>query len=378
MHEKIRVMQISNSLGIGGLERVVVNLCLNLDREHFEISACALNRLGPFADELKRDGIPVHLNPHRTDRTDYFAFWRLKDIIRELRPHIVHTHNTNALFDGFLASILMGVPIKIHTEHARKFPDKLRYMAAECFISHFLDHIVAVSEETRNNLIHFEHIRPGKISVVKNGIIGSQYDIQIDTISKKRELGLDSFSYVIGLGVRLTPEKGITHLIKAAPSIIARFPGTAFVIAGRGFLMSTLQEEVKKIRLENNFIFLGPRLDIPEILQILDIYVLPSESEGLPLVILEAMAARRAIVATDVGGNSVAIQHGISGFLVPPRDPQALSERICELLADPAKRAAFAHGAQARFYAEFEVTHMVNEYVKIYLDCARRRGIIGA
>jgi len=376
MKNKLNILQITNNLGIGGLERVVVNLCRHLNRERFNVSVCCLNFRGPFAEELESVSIPVYLTPHKTDGTDYLVFWNLQKIMRETRPDIVHTHNTNALFDGFLASVLAGVPLKIHTDHARKFPDKIRYMFAESVIGLFLDHIVAVSEETRQNLIRYEKISGDKISVVNNGIDGSRYDISIDGEKKKQELGLGTFRNILGLGVRLTPQKGIIHLIHAAPLILDNHPDTAFVIAGDGYLMPDLKAAVQSLKIEDNFFFLGPRLDLPEILQIIDVYVLPSEWEGLPLVILEAMAAGRAIVATDVGGNSVAIEHGKSGYLVPPKDPAALAEKVCDLIADPQKRAVFSSAAQKRFYASFEVRHMAHEYEQIYLRLARAKGLV--
>ena len=132
--------------------------------------------------------------------------------------------------------------------------------------------------------------------------------------------------------------------------------------------MGILKEETERLGVSDNFFFLGPRLDLPEILQVLDLYVLPSEWEGLPLVILEAMAARRPIIATDVGGNSVAIIDGQSGYLVPPKDPMQLASKICELLGAPEKRERFALNAQKRFYAEFEVSHMAREYEKVYQE----------
>jgi glycosyltransferase involved in cell wall biosynthesis len=157
---------------------------------------------------------------------------------------------------------------------------------------------------------------------------------------------------------------------------LGRFPETAFIVAGKGFLLDSLKEEVKSLNLEKNFFFLGPRLDLPEILQILDVYVLPSEWEGLPLVILEAMAARRAIVATNVGGNSVAIEHDKSGYLVPPQKPMDLADKVCDLLSDPQKRERFSNAAHEKFYSAFEVKHMVHEYERLYLNVARAKGLV--
>lgn len=375
MKNKIRVMQITDNLGIGGLERVVVNLCTHLNTDIFSVGACCLNFRGSFATELEKKGIPVRIVPSHEPKKDYFLFWRLKDILQKNNPHIIHTHNTNALIDGVLAGLLSRTPAKIHTDHARKFPDKRKYMIAESILSKFIDRIVAVSEETRHNLMRYEKINGNKICVINNGIDAKKYDIKIDERQKIKELNLDKFNHIVGLGVRLTKQKGITYLIKAAPLVLQKFPNTAFIIAGDGQLLDTLKNETKELGVSSNFFFLGPRLDLPEILQILDIYVLPSEWEGLPLVILEAMAARRPIVATNVGGNSTAITDGECGYLVPPMDHTLLADNICKLLADKGKRTLFAKNAHDRFYAEFEVSHMVRKYEKLYAEVLLSKGI---
>ncbi len=166
--------------------------------------------------------------------------------------------------------------------------------------------------------------------------------------------------------MRLTEQKGISYLINAAPEVLKKYPRTAFIVAGQGGLRDHLEAEVKKKKLQSNFFFLGPRLDMAEILQIIDIYVLPSEWEGLPLVILEAMAASKAIIATDVGGNSMAIETGKSGCLIPPRNPAILSEKIIELISNPDKRKMFSENAFLRFKSEFSIEFMINEHEKIY------------
>jgi len=376
MERKIKVMQITDNLGIGGLERVVANLCKYIDKSKYDISVCCLSFKGKFGEELERIGMNVHLIPQKKG-TDYFAFWKLKDILGRIKPDITHTHNSNALVDGAIASIIKGVPIRIHTDHARQFPDTKRTMFAERLIALFLDRIVAVSVETKGNLVKYELIPEKMITVINNGIEGSRYDIKIDEEAKKRELGLDAFRYLIGLGVRLKSQKGIIHLIKAVPNVLKTFPEIAFVVAGEGPLRASLEEECKKMGVDKNFFFLGPRLDLPEILQILDLYVLPSEWEGLPLVILEAMAAGRAIIATDVGGNSVAIEDGKTGYLVPPKNPDALADKIVHLLSSPEKRQKFAEAARNKFYAEFSVERMVSKYENIYEEALSKKKVNG-
>jgi glycosyltransferase involved in cell wall biosynthesis len=363
---KIRLLQITNNLGIGGLERVVVNLCRHIDRRQFEVAACCLNFKGAFAADLEAIGIPVFLNPCN-GRKSYWGNYRgVKAILDDFKPDIVHTHNTNALLDSFPASCLSQIPVRVHTDHARNFPDKPKYMLAEHLMAYRLKKIIAVSEETRANLVKYEKIPSAKIVIINNGIDKEGYDIQIDISIKKRSLGLGQFDHVVGLGVRFTPQKGIIHLIHAAPAILKEFPRTAFYIAGYGILRESLVEEVEKLGLTNHFVFPGPRQDIPEILQVLDVYVLPSEWEGLPLVLLEAMAAKRAIVATDVGANRVAVESGHSGFIVPPKNPKTLAAKINRLLADRKLREQFGEQAYRRFIDHFSAERMVAEHEKLY------------
>jgi len=374
MKERIKILQITGNLGIGGLERVVVNLCKHLNKDLFDVSVVCLNFLGAFADELENEGIKVYLTPKKK-KIDYFLFWGLKDIIGKVKPDIVHTHNTNAFIDGAIASILSKVPVKIHTDHARVFPDKKRYMIIERILSYFIDQIIAVSHETKENLIKFEHIDQKMITVIKNGIDGTKYKKKIDIGYKIKKLKLDQFKHIIGLGVRLTEQKGISYLIKAAPIILQNYPQTAFVIAGKGPLKDQLETEVSNLNLQTNFFFLGPRLDMYEILQVLDIYVLPSEWEGLPLVILEAMAAKKAIIATNIGGNSMAIENGKSGYLIPPKNPSILAEKICELLESPEKIKIFGENAYTKFVNEFSIEFMIQEHEKIYLKIMAEKNI---
>ena len=365
MKERIKILQITDNLGIGGLERVVVNLCKHLNKNIFHVSVVCLNFLGAFADELENERIKVYLAPKKKEN-DYFLFWKLKDIIGEIKPDIVHTHNTNAIIDGVIASVLQRVPVRVHTDHARKFPDKKKYMAIEWFLSHFIHKIIAVSGETRENLIKYEKIKRSKITVLNNGIDGSSYNIHVDIEQKKKEIGVLRYKYIIGLGVRFTEQKGIIHLIKAAPEILKKFPETAFVIAGYGALEKFLRSEAKRLEVDANFFFIGSRLDMPELLQIFDLYVLPSEWEGLPLVLLEAMAAKRAIVATNVGGNSMAIENGFSGSLVPAKNHAELAKEIIRLLDDPETRKRYSENAYKRFKTKFSVEHMAKMHENLY------------
>lgn len=368
MAKKIRLMQITHDLAIGGLQQVIVNLCRTIDKNKFDVSVLCLRDGGEFLDEVEEMNIKVYVLPQKSNGVDYFAFLKVAKILRQENIDIIHTHNTQPFIDGTIGAIFSNTRTLVHTDHARNFPDKKRYMFAEWLMSKYAYKVVGVSEHTSQNLVNYEKISKNKIITIPNGIDESIYNIKINKDNKKKELGIDPSSPVIGLGVRLTQQKGITYLLKAMTSIISAFPDITLLIAGQGESESELKNEAKELGVDKNIRFIGPRMDMPEILKILDLYVLPSIFEGLPMVLLEAMAAGCPIVATDVGGNSMAVIDGKTGVLVETKRPQLLADAIIRLLNDPELRDEYAKNAYERFKAEFTVATMTTRYENLYSE----------
>lgn len=366
---RIKVMQITHDLHIGGLQRVVVDLARGMDKKKFEVSVCALREGGPLEKELAEGGIEVLRMPSTGGRADYFRFWKLYKVMMEKKPSVVHTHNTEPLTDGATAALLAGVPVKVHTDHARRFPDKVRYMFSEWLLSHFITQVVAVSDYTRNDLVWYEKIRPDKIKVVLNGIVGDKYAVPIDVEKKKADLEIDpGRTPVLGTASRLTPQKGISYLLKAVKRLSHDFPDVLLLIAGEGELWDVLNAEVKELGMERHVMFLGPRLDMHEIFQLFDIFILPSLYEGLPLVLLEAMAASRAIVATGVGGVGQAVLDGGNAILVKPEDPDAIYRAVKRLSENSVMRERFSKKSLELFRQSFNLERMIKAYETIYLE----------
>lgn len=360
-------MHVVEDLGIGGLERVVVTLCQSLDPERYERSVLCLRGTGPLAAELREGGVRVIDVGGVAGTPDYLAFRKVARALREHRVDVLHTHNTLPLFDGFAASRLVGVRTLVHTDHARDFPDKRRYMVAERVISHFLYRIAAVSEHTRDNLMRYEGISPRKIVTIPNGILESRYTAPVDVARKRRELDLPADAPVIGLGARLTPQKGVEYLLHAMVRLRERIPRAMLLVAGTGEQEPQLRDMAAELGLGDAVRFLGARLDIPELLQVFDVYAMPSVWEGLPMALLEAMAAGCPIVATEVGGIPTALTDDVSGALVPPRDPEALAERLARLLLSPETRARYADEARRVFRERYSAEAMTRRYEEMYL-----------
>ncbi len=366
--KKIRLMQITHDLAIGGLQQVIVNICKTINREQFEVSILCLRNLGEFAPDFEKLGIEVILLPQTSMGVDYLSFLKVAKILRDRKIDVIHTHNTQPLIDGTLGALLAGVKTIIHTDHSRQFPDKRRYMFAEWMLSHFVNRMVGVSPSTSHDLMKYERISPQKITTVLNGINGSYLNVSVDKQTKKRELGIRGDGPIIGLGVRLTKQKGIIYLLRAMPEIIRKYPDITLVIAGDGDLEMYLKSEAAKLGIEKNTLFIGPRLDMPEVIKIFDLYVLPSLWEGLPIVLLEALAAACPIIATNVGGTPLAVIQGQSGTLVEPKDPEALATEITRLLNDKPLMKRYAKKGSELFDEKFSAKVMTSQYEKLYMS----------
>ena len=359
-------MQVTEDLGIGGMERVVVTLCALVDRERFEPSVVCLREGGMLAEELAAIGVPVHVLPWRQGKGSYGSFLRLARLLRRERIDVLHTHNTNAFLDGGLASVLARTPTLVHTDHARDFPDRIRYMVAEHVMSHRAYRVVGVSEHTTANLARYERIPHRKLVTIPNGIDERHFEVPVDSRAARAELGIAGDARVVGVAARLMPQKGIEYLLRALALMHARAPHVVVVIAGEGPLEPELRRAAVELGVGERVRFLGPRRDVPRLLSLFDVMALPSVWEGLPMVVLEAMAAGCPVVASGVGGVPTAIQHGVSGLLVPPRDPERLADALFALLDDDPWRRRLADEGRRIFRERFSATAMARAYERLY------------
>ena len=367
MNKPVRLMQITHDLAIGGLQQVVVNLCRTIDRDKFHITVLCLRALGPLAQEIEQLGIKVILLPQKEQGTDYFSFLKVAKILRTERIQVIHSHNTQPLVDGTLGALFSGKKKKIiHTDHARQFPDQKRYMFAEWCMSLFVYKMVGVSEQTTANLRKYEKISAKKLMTIENGIDGNRFNISIDTEAKRKELGGPADGPVIGVISRLEKVKGITYLLQAMPEILKKYPQLTLLIVGDGSERGALEKESTHLGIQDSVVFTGSRFDIPEILQVLDVYALPSLSEGLPLGLLEAMAAGCPVIASCVGGIPKVVRNNVTAILVEPKNIKVLEHSVPELLSNKALQKVISGAAMKKFNKHFSAQKMTDNYSELY------------
>jgi glycosyltransferase involved in cell wall biosynthesis len=364
-HGRRRLVLLTHDLTLGGLEQVVMTLARMVDSRRFDVSVLCLWELGAFGEQLIAEGFTVDVLAARHERT---AFRKVARYLRRERVDVLHTHNTPSFLYGSLGAFLARTPTVVHTDHARDFPDRTRYMVAEHIASHLVYRVVGVSEHTTNNLRRYEKIPRRKLLTIPNGIDGSRFRQPVDVGAKRRELGIPDDSCIVGLASRLTPQKDIPNLLRAMCVVVRELPNVTLLIVGEGdgSEKDELRARANALGIGEHVRFLGMRFDIPELLATFDVYASSSAWEGLPMVILEAMAAGCPIVATAVGGLPSAISNGVNGTLVPPHDSEALAAALIDLLRDRERRARYARAARDVFAARYSAEIMARRYEALY------------
>jgi len=364
---RLRVVHVVPDLSVAGLQRVVETLCRSTDPRRFEVGVLTLNHLGELAESLRRDGFAVQQLPRTGTGPDYWAWRRVAAFLRRERIDVVHTHNTQAFMHGGVGALLAGVPTLIHTDHARAFPDKLKYAVFENMLSAIAYRVVGVSEHTTESLRRYEWIPRRKLRTIPNGIDERLFDTPVRRDVVRTTIGIPTDAEVLLLGARLEEQKGVSYLVQAVARLAPSRPRLHLLLAGDGTLRDALVAECIRLGVASRVHFLGVRLDMPALLQAADIFVLPSVWEGLPMIVLEALAARCPIIATRVGGVPSAVVDGTTGVLIPPRDVSALTTAIERLLEDSALRSRLAAAGRVLFDSTFSASAMSRRYESHYL-----------
>lgn len=358
------ILHLIETSGPGGAEKMLISLVEHLDKTQYK-SIIGLLKDGWLNAQLKERGFHTVIIPQRRG-LDLGWIYKCIKLIRQKHVDLLHAHEFTMNVYGSIAAWSTGIPA-ITTVHGKAYyVNNWRRRLAYRFVARTSARMVAVSEDIRRYLMERVGVRSDSLITIYNGIDSKQFASSEDRVRIRKELGISETAPAIGTIGNLYPVKGHTDLLKAAAQVVRMFPESVFLIVGRGDLLSRLQIEAGELGLANNVMFIGFREDIPALLQAMDLFVLPSLSEGLSLSLLEAMAAGKPVVATTVGGNPEVISHGETGFLVPPGHPESLSSRIILLLQDQPLARKFGINGQQRVYEKFGLEQMVHSYRHLY------------
>ena len=351
----------------GGAEQALLTTLAGLDRDRWRpvLFHPSHPGLAPLLDGVRRLGIRTREAARVWGRGAPGQLARFVARLRGERPAVFHAHLYWPLACKFelLAAAIAQVPAVVATEHSFVEEPARRSIALQKLLSPCVDRYIAVSGDLAGRLSRTFGFPGSKLAVVPNGISLERFGKPPDP-ALRRELDQGTDRPVVLTTARLDAAKGLDHLLGAA----ARVPEALFVVAGEGPLRGALEARARHLELDGRVRFLGQRWDVPGLLGAADLFVLPSLSEGLPLTVLEAMAAGTPVVATDVGGTSEALVHGETGLLVPPADAAALAGAIRTLLADRGRAERLATAARARVREHFSAEAMVKGITGIYED----------
>jgi glycosyltransferase involved in cell wall biosynthesis len=368
----IRLLFVLTSPVRGGVEEVVLGLLRRLDPSEFRLGVAApATLLDGFAADLR--GVSVDVEAMSVEpflRRD--AFGPLSRFLRRFRPDLVNSHLFRSTAAAAPVAAWHGVPL-VETYHGREgwrrglvrgrfLPDRL--------IARLVDRVIAVSEAARTFLITGKGYPEAKVTVVANGRDFSLYQPGLWRDAVRAELGLAPSTPVVGVVGRLETQKGHAYLLDAWPAVRREIPDARLLVVGDGGLRATLEHRAHELGSAESVIFAGFRSDVPRMLDAMDVMVLPSLYEGMPLTAIEGSAMARPVVATAVDGTPEVVRDGQTGHLVPPANPAELTRAMLALLRDPDGARRMGQAGRDWVLTRFDVDRHVQATADVYRSVA--------
>jgi glycosyltransferase involved in cell wall biosynthesis len=385
MQKNITLLYIVTKLELGGAQKQLLTLIKQLDKNKYNIYLITAKEglLLPVASSL--NGLTIKrsrfldrpINPLK----DILALIEIYWFIKKNAIRIVHTHSSKAGIVGRLAAKLAKVNIIFHTVHGWSFNDyqavmkRKIFLLLERFAAKFTDRLIVVSccdkQKGLENFIGTED----KYFLIRYGIDQSEFKRSHDYIGIRKELKISATDTVVGMIACFKPQKSPQDFIKLAYAVKETFPSVKFVLVGDGILRKKIENLISGLNLKSQVLLTGWRKDVPMVLAAMDIFVLTSLWEGLPIVVLEAMASAKPIVVTDTGGVGEVINDGKAGFVVPPGDTKKMVEKLALLLHDGDLRRRMGQYARDRLDSNFTVRAMVRHSENLYANLLNQKEV---
>lgn len=384
MTEPLRILRVIARLNIGGPAIHVTLLSHFLKEPEWE-SLLAAGRIDEAEGDMgylaEQYGVRVQtideLGPAIAPVRDLRSLWQLYRLMREFRPHVVHTHTAKAGFIGRVAAWLARVPVRVHTFHGHVFhgyfgPLKtFVFLTMERIAAFLSDRILTLTESLREELAAKYRVCPkSKIQVLSLGLDLDRFLNQPRHQGGfRKSLGIEKNVPLVGIVGRLVPIKNHELFLQAASLIAESRPETTFAIIGDGELRETLEQRVGELSLDNNVRFLGWQRDLHRVYSDLDTLVLSSDNEGTPVSIIEALTAGCPVVSTQVGGVGELLQQGERGRLTPAGEPAPLCQAVLESLQDEVPMSV-----REEMNLSFGIRRLVEDLSNLYHELLTRKG----
>ena len=375
----LRVLHVVNRLDVGGTEAGILKVMSGLDDSEFTHAICTARGHNSVYAEQEASEKTI-FDASRAGHKFQFLVRSFARIMKTYRPHIVHSRNWGAI-EAVFAARLAGVPVAIHSEHGYELdmldglPMRRRLLRRAAY--GLTDAVFTVSSDLRDYHARQVWISPSRIRVLANGVDSERFAPSAERkASSRASLGLPASSIVIGSVGRLVPIKGHAGLLDAAEMLLSRGVDLFVVLVGDGSELGHLRAKAAALPyLSARVHFLGASKNVAEALNAMDVFVLPSTSEGMSNTLLEAMSAGLPVVATRVGGNPELIEDQVSGLLFSVGNIRELAGNLERLVASREYRESFGAAARARILTNYSLESMLSKYRDLYKELAARRGV---
>lgn len=359
-----KVLHLLYSLNVGGAERLALNLCGGLkDNGEYLPHVCSLTDEGGLTKEFLARGIPTFFL-EKPAGLSFKIVMKLARLIKKEGIQILHTHNTGPWIYGALTSLCSRIKL-VHTEHSNVTATGSSLFFLEKLLSYCTNTIVCDANQVADFMIRRQKINARKIKVIWNGIDVDLFHNGSGNNETRKQLNLTDKT-VIGSVARLSEEKDQKNLLSAFEIVKSAIPDAFLLFVGDGPMREDIELEINRKNLSNDVHITGFVQDVRKYLGSMDLFVLSSKREGLPLSILEAMAAGLPVVATDVGGNHEVIVNGKTGLLVPSGDSAALADAIIDVFSKIETLKRLGESGRNLVTAKFDLKKMVKEYEAVY------------
>src|SRR5215831_613678 len=372
MPAPIRILKFLTMFAVGGTERQFVYLAKGLDKSRFDIRVGCLSKRGEFLKDIEAMNLPVAEYPINSLYSPRMLQrqWGFARDLRRQNIRLVHAYGFYPNVFSVPAARFAGCITIASVRDTGVFTSQIKLKTlSQRTACQLADRVVANSSAVRNWLVSLG-VHQNHIDVIPNGIAVNERLARSRDFGIRHELGIDPKVPVIAVISRLNPGKGIEYLLKAAVIVREQFPEARFLIVGGSYFdpayKPSLELLARKLNVADRVLFTGERNDIQQLLQEVNISVLPSLSEGLSNSLLESMAAGLPVIATNVGGNPEIVQDGKTGFLVAARDETALSDAILRMLRSPEMRERFGYAGYERVRTHFSLAATVRKTEELY------------
>ena len=354
---------MAHTFAVGGAEEMVLNLVRHLP-SHFEPVVCCINEAGPIGEEIRKTGTPVTVLGLTPGLRHPWHVGGIRRYLRDVKPAIVHTFLLTASLYGRLAALLERVPIVIGTEVNIYERKRRHHRLAERLLMARTSRVIVSANSVRDFYAKQIHADPGKIDVVYNAVDWKSIQPTRSREDMRAALGIGANTKLAGVIARLTEQKGHRYLFRAMAT-----PALAdlhLMVVGDGDLRTVLKEDAQALAIGSRVHFLGARRDLGDLLAAMDVFVMPSLWEGLPLSMILAMGAGLPVVATAVAGIPEVAENGKTGWLVPAGSIIGLSQALSGVFTDPVHAAAVGRAAREFVLPRFGIDSYVNAVAGLY------------